>query len=168
QWYQCEKCQLGLKTVSETEHRCPNCGTVYTGEPYDDVIYGRRHRENWNNSTKVAWAYAITGEERFAAYVREMLLGYADRYLKYPYHDNRRQSTHPSGGHMLEQTLSESAEMCNDIAPSYDLVMPALSEEDRERINEGLIRPLLENADQYRRGMNNWQSYHNAAMISGG
>ena len=25
QWYQCDKCQLALKTLSDTRHRCPRC-----------------------------------------------------------------------------------------------------------------------------------------------
>jgi PHP family Zn ribbon phosphoesterase len=31
QWYQCDQCQLALKTVDATHHRCPKCGTVYSG-----------------------------------------------------------------------------------------------------------------------------------------
>src|SRR4051812_49052354 len=34
QWYQCEACQMGLKTLDATHHQCPNCGKVYSGPPY--------------------------------------------------------------------------------------------------------------------------------------
>ena len=30
QWYQCEHCQIELKTVDDTHHKCPGCGKIYT------------------------------------------------------------------------------------------------------------------------------------------
>jgi len=46
QWYQCDACQLALRTVSPTKHLCPRCRKTYSGEPYDDVIFSRRHQQN--------------------------------------------------------------------------------------------------------------------------
>ncbi len=170
QWYQCEPCQLGLKTLSPTRHQCPRCKTVYSGEPYDDVLFKHDHGNNWARAATAGWAYAITGDERFAGFVREMLLGYAERYQNYPYHNNRRTTQGNSGGHMLEQTLSEASVMSSSIAPAYDLVMdsPQFSAADHQRIGAGFIRPMLENLVRNRAGRSNWQSYHNAAMITGG
>ena len=52
QWYQCEKCQLGLTTVSSTRHKCRQCGKVYTGAPYDDVIFSRVMDYDWREMNK--------------------------------------------------------------------------------------------------------------------
>src|SRR5262249_29732198 len=62
QWYQCEKCQRGLVTIDDTRHKCPGCGTVYSGEPYDDVVFGRIHDSNLHRMRAAAWAFAITSE----------------------------------------------------------------------------------------------------------
>ena len=40
-WYSCSRDGVRLTTVSATEHRCPKCGAVYRGDPYDAVVlYG--------------------------------------------------------------------------------------------------------------------------------
>lgn len=170
QWYQCDKCQLGLETVDDTHHRCRGCGTVYTGEPYDDVIFSRKHGTNLGNARKAAWAYAITGDRRFARYSAEVLLGYADRYLEYPYHNARLGADGTSGGHIFEQTLTEASICAGNIAPAYDLIHDSgvLSATEHRRIREGLILPMLGNIDRRKSKKSNWQTWHNAAFITGG
>lgn len=176
QWYQCKACQLALKTLSPTRHKCPRCGKVYSGRPYDDVVFGHVHSRNVAGMADCAWAYAITGERRYADRTAEVLLGYADRYLKYPYHNNRLfeaptgANGPPGGGHLEEQTLDEAFKMVAHIAPAYDLIRQsaALSEADRIRICKALIEPMLANIDRNKRGKSNWQTWHNAAMLSGG
>ncbi|MBL8995637.1 MAG: hypothetical protein JNM63_19980, partial [Spirochaetia bacterium] len=124
QWYQCTKCQLGLVTVDATHHRCPKCGEVYSGEPYDDVIFGKVHGENLRTANNAAWAYSVTGEKKYADLAISILSGYADRYLDYPFHDaNRKQSR--SGAHLFAQTLDEAYSSYNSIGPTFDLVEPA-------------------------------------------
>ncbi|MBN1422341.1 MAG: heparinase II/III family protein [Planctomycetes bacterium] len=171
QWYQCEKCQLGLQTVDATHHRCPRCKTVYSGEPYDDVIFSRVHGRNLSGMDDAAWAFAITGDAKYAAHARRVLLGYARRYRDYPYHTAARQKPprmSRSGGHLFEQTLNEASSMTRSIAPAYDLVHDALSAEDREAIRTGLLLPMLENIDKHKAGKGNWQTWHNAAFVWGG
>lgn len=90
QWYQCDTCQTALKTVDATHHQCPKCKHIYTGEPYDDVIFSRVHSDNLKRLHAAAWAYAVTGDLRFADFARQVLLGYADRYRQYPYHSASR------------------------------------------------------------------------------
>lgn len=172
QWYQCDKCELALQTLSDTQHRCPKCGTIYTGEPYDDVVFKRHHSRNLSQMRQAAWAYAITGDRKYADYAAKILLGYADRYLKYPYHTNSaaKQPKGLSGGHIDEQTLGEATALSRQIAPAYDLIhdSAALSDADRKAIEEHLILPMLKNLDKHKAGKSNWQTWHNAAMLWGG
>lgn len=171
QWYQCDKCQLGLRTIDDTRHECPRCKTVYTGEPYDDVVFSRQHYANIRNASNAAWAYALTGEKRYAEFAAKVLLGYAERYLKYPYHANTRTNFAwkvISGGHLFEQTLTEAASLANDIAPACDLIWDALSEGDRAALRDGLLVPMLKNIDKHKAGKGNWQTWHNAGMIAAG
>ena len=75
-----------------------------------------------------------------------------------------------AGGHLYEQTLTEASALANSIAPAYDLVSSGdvLSGEERRAIEEGLLRPMLENIGKNRSGKSNWQTWHNAAMLAGG
>jgi hypothetical protein len=170
QWYQCDACQLGLKTIDDTHHECPKCKKVYSGEPYDDVIFGRKHERNIRRACDAAWAYAITGEAKYAQFAAKVLLGYAERYLSYPYHNNACTDKGTSGGHLYEQTLNESASLAHHIAPTYDLICSgsAIPEADRKTIAEKLIVPMLENLDRHKAGKSNWQTWHNAAMTVAG
>ncbi|NQT86303.1 heparinase II/III family protein, partial [bacterium] len=171
QWYQCDKCQLPLKTVDATHHQCRRCKKVYSGEPYDDVVFARTHNRNLANARTTAWAYAITGEKPFADYTASILLGYAERYLAYPYHANTRTNLVwkiVSGGHLFEQTLNEAYVLSTFIAPAYDLIHDSLSDADRTKIRDGLLLPMLKNIDKHKAGKNNWQTWHNAGMLAGG
>lgn len=170
QWYQCEKCQMGLVTA-EAGHQCPKCKKVYTGAPYDDVIFAKEHSRNLQRMLACAWAYAITQDAKYAKDAAAVLLGYAERYEKYPYHDNRcnvGDKASRTGGHLSEQTLGEASDMARCIAPAYDLVWHALSDPERKAIRDGLLSPMLKNIDKHKAGKSNWQSWHNAAMLTGG
>lgn len=174
QWYQCDACQVALRTVDATHHRCPKCGKVYSGPPYDDVIFSHEHSRNLQHAATAAWAYAISGDEKYAEYAKRVLLGYAERYSQYPYHDNSSK-TDPAkmgkaGGHLFEQTLNEAASMATTIGPAYDLIHDCnvLSAQDHRKICDGLLLPVLRNIDKNKAGKSNWQTWHNAAMIWGG
>jgi len=171
QWYQCEPCQMGLKTLDATHHRCPKCGKVYSGEPYDDVLFGRAHETNLRDMTAAAWAWAITGQAKYAEFAKKVLLGYAERYATYPYHDSRCRTAKKasrSGGHLFEQTLNEASAMTRTIAPACDLLHDALSPAERQAVRDGLLVPMLENIDKNKAGKSNWQTWHNAALLWGG
>lgn len=173
QWYQCEACQLGLETIDDTHHRCPGCGRIYSGEPYDDVIFGRKHVSNLKNMLDAAWAYAITGQTKYADFAARVLLGYAQRYQVYPLHSARRRLDDESrrlAGHIFEQTLNEATHMTRHIAPAYDLIYDSgvLSQADHDRIKTELLLPMLTNITKNKLGKTNWQTWHNAAMFWGG
>jgi len=173
QWYQCEKCQMGLRKVDDTHHKCPKCGKVYSGAPYDDVIFSRKHRRNLDDCRNCAWAYAITGDKRYAERTKAVLLGYAQRYKKYPYHDSRCRTgskASASGGRLFEQTLNEASAMPRNVAAPYDLIHGSgvLTGADHKNIRTGLIVPMLKNMDNHKAHKSNWQSWHNAGMLWGG
>jgi len=174
QWYQCDKCQIALKTVDDTHHRCPRCGEVYSGYPYDNVIYSRKHNALTRDMAACAWAYAITGEDKYARRTRDILVGYAQRYTAYPYHSANmgKKTDNPSrsGGHVFEQTLNESSWMLS-VCNAYDLVRVSeiLSESDHRGIREDFLLKVYENMAKHRAGKSNWQTYHNSAfMLIGG
>ncbi len=170
QWYQCDKCEIALKTIDATHHQCPRCQSVYSGPPYDDVIFAHQHGRNLRRMVTAAWAYAISQDKRFAGYASKILLGYARRYEQYPYHSASLDARSRSGGHLFEQTLNEASCLATDIGPAYDLIhdSEALSAADHQTIRDGLLLPMLRNIGKNKAGKSNWQTWHNAAMLWGG
>lgn len=171
QWYQCDACQLALVTIDDTHHRCPSCEKVYSGYPYDQVIYERRHYALQRDMASSAWAFALTGDEKYAQRARDILVGYGERYTTYPYHSaNQGTRDEPvraaGGGHVFEQSLNE-AYWTHDVASSYDLIRRSdvMSAADHETIREGLFQPLAASIYKHRAGKNNWQTYHNSAAL---
>jgi hypothetical protein len=170
QWYQCDECEIALKTIDATHHQCPRCQKVYSGPPYDDVIFAHQHGRNLRRMVTAAWAYAISQDRRFAEYASKILLGYAQRYEQYPYHSASLDAKSRSGGHLFEQTLNEASCLATDIGPAYDLIhdSEALSAADHQAIRAGLLLPMLRNIDKHKAGKSNWQTWHNAALLWGG
>ena len=170
QWHQCDVCQIALERVNDTHHRCPKCDTVYSGYPFDQVIYQRRHSALTRDMEQNAWAFAITDETRFAQRARDILVGYGERYLGYPLHSanqgTRDETLRVSGGHVFEQTLNEAA-WTREVASTYDLIRQSnvVSPQDHAIIRDGLLRPLFETIDRHHGGKSNWQTYHNSAFL---
>jgi Alginate lyase/Heparinase II/III-like protein len=172
QWYQCTKCEAALKTLSPSKHQCTVCGKIYSGFPYDDYVFAKVHNKNFSKILYCARAYVINGDGKYAEFVKKILIGYAERYKKYPHHSNRTpagiKNRSRAGAHIYEQTLNEAAIAASKIAPAYDMVRSSkvFSAQDKNFIKDNLILPMLRNIDNYKAGKSNWQSWHNAAMIS--
>ncbi|MCF6176235.1 MAG: heparinase II/III family protein [Victivallaceae bacterium] len=172
QWYQCTKCEAALKTITPTKHQCTVCGKIYSGFPYDDYVFAKIHNRNFNKMLYCAKAYVITGDEKFAEFVKKILVGYAERYKKYPHHSNRTpagvKKRSRAGAHIYEQTLNEAVISAAKIGPAYDMVANSkvFTAQDKKFIKDNLILPMLRNMDKNKAGKSNWQSWHNAAMIT--
>ena len=101
---------------------------------------GPASRTNSNIANKaryMAFAYALSGEEKLARKVAEILLAYADVYSTYP--------TTGSKGRATDSTLGEAPWAIN-MATAYDFIYnsSALSNEDKARIEDNLFRPCAE------------------------
>ncbi|MCC7494733.1 MAG: heparinase II/III family protein [Fimbriimonadaceae bacterium] len=161
-WYACKKDGGRLQTKSPTEHVCPVCQTVYTGWPYDDVVIDRIHGRFSDAVRTLGLVYQLTGEARYAAKARQILLAYAERYRQYPLHDiNGKERV--GGGRVGPQTLDESTWLI-PITQGADLVWETLSPADQQTLAEGLFRPAAETITQHRMGIHNIQCWKNSAV----
>lgn len=106
-WYSCPKHGARLRTEGPTRHVCPVDQEVFTGYPYDDVVISVEHNRLAGGIRSLGIVYQITGDARYAAKAKEILLVYADRYQSYPLHDTRGQPK-VGGGKVGPQTLDES------------------------------------------------------------
>jgi hypothetical protein len=139
------------------QYRCPACGKVYTGEPYDG---GRRwYEHNWlaRAARDLALAGVLEDDERFLRKAAAILLAYADAYPG-PH-------TAILEGGMLYQSLCESVWII-PLAQAYDLVMAGgevLSPEQQAAVVERLLRPCAQGLRQTPTG-GNWHSWHLSAV----
>ncbi|NLF32938.1 MAG: hypothetical protein GX591_18885 [Planctomycetes bacterium] len=177
QWYQCDDCQMGLETVDEHRHRCPKCRAVYSGYPYDNVLYKDRHYKLGYRINEAGWAYAVTGEQRYARFAADLLLAYAAVYRQWPIQSASvgakgaplPEGQQRRGGHILPQTLDE-AMWVTWTAPAYALIRDSgvLTDDQRRTIEQDLFAPMAEQIGGHRAGQSNWQTWHNAALLAAG
>lgn len=178
QWYQCESCEAPLSAIDSHHHQCPSCKNVYSGFPYDNVLYDQVHRRNISSGEDAAWAWTITGETKYADFAASTLLGYADRYLKYPMlhtkvNDQRidvaaeKHGKYKSAGRLHAQTLTEANSLIL-AAITYDLIYDTLSEGQKRHIEKNFISAMAENINFHKAGKSNWQTWHNAALLYAG
>ncbi|MFP4249196.1 MAG: heparinase II/III family protein [Armatimonadota bacterium] len=160
-WYTCDECGGNLETVSPTEHVCGACGAEYTGWPYDDVVIMRRHNNLSNATRDLGLAYAVTGDEKYAAKAREILLGYADVYLDYPLH-NKQGEDGRGACHVGAQPLSEATWLI-PIVQGFDCIFDLLSEDERAEIAERVLLPAAELVRSYANSIHNIPCWENAA-----
>lgn len=160
-WYTCKACGARLETKSPTEHVCPDCGKVYTGWPYDDVVLDRQHSALAGAIRDCGLMYVFTGNKDYAAKAREILLGYADRYLKYPLHDINGKPN-KGGGHVGPQTLDESTWLI-PVVQGFDCIYDSLSSEDIQTIADKLLLPAARLIHDHQWGIHNICCWHDSA-----
>ena len=100
----------------------------------------QRHKENYLEMQQAGVLFVITGDERYARFVRDMLLQYATLWPKLPRHP---QSSEGSPARLFWQSLNETVWLVH-ATQAYDCVHPWLSSTDRLTIEQKLIRPMAE------------------------
>lgn len=164
--YVCADCMEPLRSLSATRHQCPSCKKVYSGLPYDAALYKSRHMQLSRAAANLGLAAALFDNPEYAKKALDILLGYADRYAAYALIDNRGGQS-LSAARVFDQTLDESIWLI-DIAWAYDLVlgMGVATKDEREKVEDKLLRASVETIKRYRAGRSNWQSWHNAGMMA--
>lgn len=100
----------------------------------------QRHKENYLEMQQAGTLFAITGDERYARFVRDMLLAYAELWPTLPKHP---QAGGESYGRLFWQSLNETVWLVH-ATQAYDGVYPWLDAKDRATIEQKLIRPMAE------------------------
>ena len=161
-WYTCKKDGVTLTAVSPTEHRCPRCGTLYRGEPYDSVVLYGVHSRYSAAVRDLGLAYRFTGRPEFARRAGEILLAYADRYGSYARH-NINGEDKVGGGRVMAQTLDESVWLI-PVAWGYSLVRETLAPAQSTHIERDLLLAAAGVIREHRMGIHNIQCWKNSAV----
>jgi len=161
-WYSCPRDGTTLRTISDTEHRCPVCGAVYRGDPYDAVVIYRVHNRLSRAARDLGLAFRFSGREELARRAAAILTGYADRYRRYPRH-NINGEDKVGGGRATAQTLDESVWLI-PLSWAYALVRDTLDPEVRRHIEQDLLLPAADLIREHKMGIHNIQCWKNSAV----
>ena len=99
-----------------------------------------RHKQNFFIAEKAGALFQILGDEKYAAYLRDMLFEYAKMYPKLPLHPKERSYAR---GKLFWQCLND-ANWLLYMSLAYDAIYDWLSEEDRAFLNAQLFRPFAD------------------------
>jgi hypothetical protein len=168
-WYVCPTHGVSLQFRGPGQNVCPVDNRNYTGWPYDQVIYARRHSESANAARDNGLAFRLTGNPSFARAAAAILLAYADAYGSYPIKDTNNRPHATSGGRVTAQTLDEAVWLI-PIAWTYDLIADSgvLEAGQRARIEQNVLRAAAAVIGRNDARESNWQSWHNAALAAVG
>ena len=99
-----------------------------------------RHKQNYREMRYAGLLYSITGEDKYAAFVRDMLDMYA---ILYPTLGPHPLAHHQKPGKIFHQTLNEEVWLVHT-SIAYDCVYDWLSEEERTRFETNIFRPMAD------------------------
>lgn len=141
-YYYCPDCSIQLthKRNSPKVHICPNCGKIFTGEPYDSAWWGLINSQNYNAVFSMAIIWLATGEEAYADKAVEILKAYAAHYPDYEIHGN---IPYNGPGRSGAQTLDE-ANFQRSFAMAYDILSDCMTEHERTYIRDRMLLPGAE------------------------
>lgn len=100
-----------------------------------------RHKKNYKVMYDAGVIYQLTGKEKYADYVRDMLLAYADLYPTLPPHPKRKIGKQ-NPGKLFWQSLNEAVWLVYT-SQAYDLILASLNTAEKNKIETGLFRPIV-------------------------
>ena len=94
------------------------------------------HKQNYTVMHLAGILYQVTGQEKYAAFVKEMLFKYADLY---PTLGRHPAAAGQAAGRLFWQTLNETVWLVHT-TQAYDCIVEYLSASDRKKIEENIFR----------------------------
>ncbi|MBI5476176.1 MAG: alginate lyase family protein [Ignavibacteriales bacterium] len=97
-----------------------------------------KHKKNYNEMYLAGVLYSVTKDERYAKFIRDMLMKYADLY---PTLKNHPMAAGESVGRLFWQTLNETVWLVHT-SQAYDCIYEYLSQKERDKIEKSVLRPM--------------------------
>jgi oligo-alginate lyase len=124
----------------------------------------QRHKLNFQTAQKAGMLYQILQDEKYAVYVRDMLLQYEAMYQDLPIHPQTRSYAR---GKLFWQCLND-ANWLVYMSQAYDAIYESLSVKERAQLENNLFRPFADfisigNPQFYNR-IHNHSTWGNAAV----
>ncbi|GGW82769.1 heparinase II/III domain-containing protein [Alteromonas halophila] len=99
-----------------------------------------QHKKNYQAMYTAAIMYQLNQQQKYADFVRNMLLDYAELYPTLDVHPKRKENSQ-NPGKLFWQSLNEAMWLVYTIQ-AYDLIHDALDAEQRQKIEQQLLRPV--------------------------
>jgi len=169
-YYACPDCGAYLKPLSPTEHQCPQCKKTYGDERTVGAYRCTLHYNLERAVEQLGWAYAYSGDDRYAAEVKRILSALADAYDTYPERWDRwgrKGFLAHLGGRRYAQSLDEAVGVIK-LAKGYDLTRNSTvwSDKDRKHVEDDFFRLTAATLLRFNQGINNHQTWYNAGLMA--
>nr|WP_321231250.1 alginate lyase family protein [uncultured Psychroserpens sp.] len=123
-----------------------------------------RHKRNMVVLQKAGVLYQILEDEKYAKYVKDMLMQYEAMYKTLPLHPKTRSYAR---GKLFWQCLNDSNWLVY-VSQAYDCVYNYLSEEERNKLETNLFKPFADHisidSPQFYQRVHNHSTWGNAAV----
>ena len=169
-YYACPDDGSTLQMLSLHEHECPACERKYSDERTVAAYRCQMHYDLERDALQLAWAYAYTDDDKYAAQVRRILLHLADAYAGYPARLDRWGRSGlfaPLGGRRYVQSLDEAVGVIS-LAKAYDLTRRAAvwSDDNRKHVEDDFFRATATTLLKFNQDINNHQTWYNAGLMA--
>lgn len=169
-YYACPDDGSRLTPLSLEKHECPKCKKVYTDErtvtAYRCVLNERCEFA----SLTLAWAYAYTGDDKYAEGVQRYLLKLARMYPTFTEKRDRfdRRGLLAPGGAMRYAQILDEAVGAVRYSKAYDLTRNSRvwTDEQRAEVESKFFRPTVATLLSWNADISNHQTWFNAGLIS--
>lgn len=141
-YYYCPECSVKLEfdRYDSHHHKCPSCGRILTGEPYDSTWWDIINHRNYEAAYQMGLIHMVTGETEYAKKAIAIMTEYSRYYKDYEVHGD---IPYNGPGKAGAQTLDE-ANFLRTFAMTYDLLSDVMNVEERETIRDGMLLPGAE------------------------
>lgn len=129
--FQQAKNQIDLAIQSKIEVPPPGEAGGYEHE---------RHKQNYRDMQMAGLIFQITEEEKYAQFVKSMLLKYSDMYPNLGPHPKAH---HQAPGKLFHQMLNEVVWLVH-VSQAYDCIYDWLSVNDRKIFEKNIFQPMIE------------------------
>ena len=123
-----------------------------------------RHKRNMVVLQKAGVLYQILDDEKYAKYVKDMLMQYEEMYKTLPLHPKTRSYAR---GKLFWQCLNDSNWLVY-VSQAYDCIYNYLSEEERNKLETNLFKPFADHisvdSPQFYQRVHNHSTWGNAAV----
>ncbi|MBU3010160.1 heparinase II/III family protein [Polaribacter vadi] len=123
-----------------------------------------RHKRNWFILQKAGVLYQILDDEKYAKYVKDMLMQYEEMYKTLPLHPKTRSYAR---GKLFWQCLNDSNWLVY-VSQAYDCIYNYLTEEERNKLETNLFKPFADHisvdSPQFYQRVHNHSTWGNAAV----
>lgn len=123
-----------------------------------------QHKRNFFTLQKAGVLFQITGDEKYAQYVRKVLLEYA---VLFPKTDRHPATRSYARGKFFWQCLNDANWMVY-VSQAYDCIYDWLDQKDRQNLNKNLFRPYADflsiETPQFFNRIHNHSTWGNAAV----